>query len=724
MKLPFLSLVVCLTAFSTGFSQEIPGDYPPPVRWFRAGDPPATTFHRDTLVYDSLYISADGVPDTLTYLQGAFNYNDAVYLDGEGACFHIPLPAPGAAEGYTVFTVFYTADTTEQGLWVLDTLAGQTTRRLLAPGGTGVFGEDASPVFDHYERSEQRAVINRMQLTGQLADSQEDTLFLHLGTFGSQDSIVPLHGYLAEYIVFDQALDGVAMAQAETYLSIKYGIHLERGNYVSSAGTILWHRKQDSTWSHRIAGIGRDDHWGLYQKQSKTQTSGVLIGPPAGETPEGSAAEVLISLGAPATTNTQNTRHLPDQAFLLWGDNDGDMAPDEASETLIKPLQRRWLIKTSGGLADPPAGETPEVFELRINKNTLPVQDSVYWLLIDRNPEEATSSGFSAPEYIRHDTILDDTLIVFSNIRWDTDGSGSDVFSFGTSERLVLEAGVVEYPRCSYSEDGVLRFITSGGKAPYTYEIENLRGFPGPQAGQNPGGFVAETDTLLYGDLPGGIPPGTGGGAAIPPGLPGGLYHVHVTDATGQTAETEIELSAPGVLPLDLCEGAEKPCGKVLRRNERWDFDVSEQIPDTLEVTYAWEGPGVNGGQASNSKIRAKDPGLYTVSVSFLSDIDEETMCVYRDSMRITNDPLLRFEVTPSLVSHTTDNSATIHLLFNEPTDIRLSLVSAGGTELWVREVQGKRSYNFNETFTEAGMYTLVLQTAGGYEAKKVMVVK
>ncbi|WP_212005116.1 gliding motility-associated C-terminal domain-containing protein [Chitinophaga sp. HK235] len=114
-------------------------------------------------------------------------------------------------------------------------------------------------------------------------------------------------GKTAEIIVYDHALNATEQQQVYSYLSLKYGVTMNKGaqNYLASDGSTFW--RSDATYANRITGIGRDDVTGLDTKQSLNIDAGMLT----------------MSLGnSIAPTNSQNTNVIPnDKSFLVLADN-------------------------------------------------------------------------------------------------------------------------------------------------------------------------------------------------------------------------------------------------------------------------------------------------------------------------------------------------------------------------------------------------------------------
>ena len=110
-------------------------------------------------------------------------------------------------------------------------------------------------------------------------------------------------GDIAEQIVFNVVLSQTERYQVDSYLALKYGIHLGH-NYLASDETTLWDATANATYHNDVAGIGRDDDSALNQKQSTSQSGGI----------------VEIGLAALASDNASNANSFSgDLAFMVWG---------------------------------------------------------------------------------------------------------------------------------------------------------------------------------------------------------------------------------------------------------------------------------------------------------------------------------------------------------------------------------------------------------------------
>jgi hypothetical protein len=149
-------------------------------------------------------------------------------------------------------------------------------------------------------------------------------------------------GKISEVIVYDVDLSDSQERQIESYLALKYGITLTyssmysgSGNYISSAGTVLWNAATNSAYQYNIAGIGRDDTSGLNQKQGRSSNSGSVL---------------TIGLNEVAVDNTANANSFStDQSFLICGSTTGTTAFATSFAGIANSrMTRRWLAKETG----------------------------------------------------------------------------------------------------------------------------------------------------------------------------------------------------------------------------------------------------------------------------------------------------------------------------------------------------------------------------------------
>lgn len=145
-------------------------------------------------------------------------------------------------------------------------------------------------------------------------------------------------GELAEVVVFDNSRAG-DRNKIESYLAIKYGLTLNDGDYtyVNSDGSSVW--TTDSTYKHRITGIGADSGSGLLQKQSVSQEAGALV---------------TIGLNSIEPSNQAQPFSPSDKSFLLFADDGGALDYNIPLSGTKKRMSRVFKIdKTNWNDAGP-----------------------------------------------------------------------------------------------------------------------------------------------------------------------------------------------------------------------------------------------------------------------------------------------------------------------------------------------------------------------------------
>lgn len=182
-------------------------------------------------------------------------------------------------------------------------------------------------------------------------------------------------GFTPECLVFDRVLSPAECDRYESYLAIKYGITMPK-TYLSSSGKTLWNFKQDSVYSNRITGYGKDDGYGLYQNISTTSYEEQPYVSYATENDSYyngdsyclSTPRRLLVMGFQPGSNVNN------ENYVLFGDNNDSLKAD----ILIgdkKTLRRKWLVcskidQDNNFLSCSSSGViiTPSNFSLNINK--------------------------------------------------------------------------------------------------------------------------------------------------------------------------------------------------------------------------------------------------------------------------------------------------------------------------------------------------------------------
>ncbi|MDR6084567.1 hypothetical protein QE441_000361 [Chryseobacterium sp. SORGH_AS909] len=188
-----------------------------------------------------------------------------------------------------------------------------------------------------------------------------------------------------------------------SYLSIKYGISLEKGKYYASDGKVIWDPEMHKGYQFRVTGLGRDENNELYQKQSSNQEDSFLT----------------IGLNDIKKINVENGSPIDNYNFVIWSDD--NKAIYLKSEGNFDILERNWEINFIGNTI-PRENYQVRIDKEKINPRALPVE---YWMFVKKeNGETLKITGKEENDYI-----------TFSKVEFmNAFDSGSNVyFTFGTS---------------------------------------------------------------------------------------------------------------------------------------------------------------------------------------------------------------------------------------------------------------------------------------------------
>lgn len=401
MKKTILLCIFLLSTFIIG------AQVPHPTAWLRADSAVlnAPSWHD---------VSGNGLDATPSSgsMPAAFsrmNFNKCFEVGG-AETFTLPLGINGSRQS-DVVVVYETYDTAdENALWQIriDTARriGQTTRRILNDNG--------QITYDTANRL--KPVVNYLAQSWRMPEICAPTL-----TLCTADSL-PLNGRIAEALYFDHRISDTAVIQWISYLAVKYGVTLAQTDYLDSRRNVIWDYTHYPGYCASIAGIGRDDSTGLYQKQTYYADGHIIIG----------IAEPPYYGGSTLTENNEdNPAFIADGDFILFGCRDAMhcVSTVYAQDGSIYEAIGRSMAQVTGDahtygtfvLLDTAAGKTERAPSLQY----API------LLIDRSG----TGEFPAGETEQVQSIGTDTLghYVYGNVHWDTDRSGRDFFCFAVA---------------------------------------------------------------------------------------------------------------------------------------------------------------------------------------------------------------------------------------------------------------------------------------------------
>lgn len=201
---------------------------------------------------------------------------------------------------------------------------------------------------------------------------------------------------LYELIFIPKKSKPMNLNKIHSYLSIKYGISLERGKYYSSDGKVIWDPEKHKEFKNRPTGLGRDDGNELYQKQSCNQE------------------DQFLSIGKAdiKNLNVENKSIFDHNNFVIWSDDDKKMTFKK--EGNFDVLERNWEINFIGSTI------SKKDYKIRIDKKTINPDNLplVYWMILKGvNGETTKIQG-----------VADDSFINFSKVNF-TNSNETDTFN-------------------------------------------------------------------------------------------------------------------------------------------------------------------------------------------------------------------------------------------------------------------------------------------------------
>lgn len=173
---------------------------------------------------------------------------------------------------------------------------------------------------------------------------------------------------LYEMIFIPKKATKTELNKIHSYLSIKYGISLTKGKYLSSDGTLIWDPEKHKDFKYRPTGLGRDDGNELYQKQSSNQEDQFLtIG-----------KENIFRM------NVENPSIFDQNNFVMWSDDNKEM--NFKNEENLRVLERNWEINFIGSTI-PKKDYQVRIDKNKMNPDSLPL---AYWMLLKDSAGEIT----------------------------------------------------------------------------------------------------------------------------------------------------------------------------------------------------------------------------------------------------------------------------------------------------------------------------------------------
>lgn len=216
---------------------------------------------------------------------------------------------------------------------------------------------------------------------------------------------------LYEMIFTPKKASKIEINKIHSYLSIKYGISLNNGKYISSDGTLIWDSEKHKDFKYRPTGLGRDDGNELYQKQSSNQEDPFLA----------------IGKGNIFKMNVENPSFFDQNNFVIWSDDNKEM--NFKNEENLKVLERNWEINFIGSTI-PKKDYQVRIEKNKMNPGSLPL---AYWILLKDSSGETT----------KIQGVENENFIVFNKVNFINEKSNQllDHFTFATGSITKTQDG-------------------------------------------------------------------------------------------------------------------------------------------------------------------------------------------------------------------------------------------------------------------------------------------
>lgn len=381
-------ILIAIISLSYGFSQDVK-----PIVWLKSEK-----------VNDSLPYWQNIMNDTINAYKfctetsfSTINFNPSVFIQEPIDGYELEIDL-NLVRTMTSIIVYQTLDTiNECGIWGIDYL---NERKLLLTSNNY---HTPTKTYNYSDSNSVKPEINT--LVYNISKSDVDTLNKY--KIARYDSI-PFKGKIAEFLLFDVPVRGKDLLIYQTYLALKYGVSLIQKDYINCNNDTIW-RKND-VFTHNIAGVSKDTIIHLNQKQSQST----------------SLAEITIGLNNIDSLNSINQSDLAPMSSIIWADNGIGFSEKELIfDGFGMPMEitkKKWMVQINGQ-------QSIDNYKLILEPNNFQFKQSDECLLLI-NRSGSGDFLFENYEIVFPDSISIDGKVYFSNINWDIDGNGEDMFTF------------------------------------------------------------------------------------------------------------------------------------------------------------------------------------------------------------------------------------------------------------------------------------------------------
>jgi hypothetical protein len=291
-------------------------------------------------------------------------------------------------------------------------------------------------------------------------------------------------------------------------------------------------------------------------------------------------------------------------------------------------------------------------------------------------------NGFNT-SYYPVSTFDSDGYAVYNNLKWASDITTYNQFTFGIGPRMLVIPTVLTLA-CTDSQ-GTVNIEIKGGQPLFTVNINGT---------DNPYNLQFNTPSFI-----------------LPPlSLNTGNYQVTVTDVTGYTQSANFEISPTPGIALEL--GADQ----LLITGNTLVLDASAQVTSSV-ATYHWYQDG--NSFATTPSISIIEAGNYECVIT-----DTNTGCTVEDSLEVTLVQELATGNYSSVYPNPTkvSDTFTVKIHLDDFSSAKITIFDAIGKTIEIKNLVDSKDHDPKFKLSTAGIYFIKIETKDYSTIHKIII--
>ena len=233
----------------------------------------------------------------------------------------------------------------------------------------------------------------------------------HVKLFGDDSTLYC--GKFSEFMFFDKQINALDICKVYSYLVMKHSITVQGLDLINSANDTIWRYEENSEYPYEMAVLGRDDGYGIHQKQCGANCA---------------SSELTLYVGKLRENNRKNEVVLKDGNYLVVTSNGESIS--STADTIYSGRNAEFYVRTRKEWKISTIGHDFHMMPVNLKLKYESLSDSLAPILfIVRSDSLAYMPG--EMEIFAPDSVDAEGYYYYNNIIWDTDGNGFDRFSFG-----------------------------------------------------------------------------------------------------------------------------------------------------------------------------------------------------------------------------------------------------------------------------------------------------